>query len=327
VTRPVIAILLLAAVGAMPALATEPLYVKNLSLVAGLSGLPSQRDAATVDSGTLVAALHNSIANQYVADSNSDEFLNFDGETLRFALELRYGLAQNWDVQLEVPWLDHSGGNLDDSIDDWHDLWGMPDGGRDDVPTDLLDYRYANREGAGFSLQDSTSGLGDISLSLTHAFYTKKSAVASVVLGYKFSTGDEDDFLGSGGDDAFVALRFSGPQLSDLPLSWHGQVGYLRAGDSDVLGDVQEQDLWFAGLAVDWQVAERWSLIAQVDSHAAPADSDLTALGDDAFMLTVGARWRFAQNWSVDVNVVEDIRVETAPDVTFQASLRYHPSS
>jgi hypothetical protein len=312
---------------AMPAVATEPLYVKNLSLVAGLSGLPSQRDAATADSGTLVAALHSSLANQYVADSNSDEFLNFDGETLRFALELRYGLAQNWDVQLEVPWLDHSGGHLDDWIDDWHDLWGMSDGGRSDVPHDLLDYRYANRDGAEFSLQDSTSGLGDISLSLTHAFYRKKSSVASLVLGYKFSTGDEDDFLGSGGDDAFVALRFSGPQLSDLPLSWHGQVGYLRAGDSDVLGEVQEQDLWFAGLAVDWQVAQRWSLIAQLDSHAAPADSDLTALGDDAIMATVGVRWRFAPNWSVDVNVVEDIRVETSPDVTFQASLMYHPRS
>jgi long-subunit fatty acid transport protein len=78
---------------------------------------------------------------------------------------------------------------------------------------------------------------------------------------------------------------------------------------------------------VDWQVAERWSLIAQVDSHAAPADSDITTLGDDAVMATVGVRWRFAQNWSVDVNVVEDIRVETAPDVTFQASLRYRPKS
>jgi hypothetical protein len=321
------ATLLLAVVGAMPVAATEPLYVKNLSLVAGLSGLPAQRDAATADSGTLAVALHSSLANQYVSDSSRDEFLNFDGETLRFALELRYGLAQNWDVQLEVPWLDYSGGNMDDWIDDWHDLWGMPDGGRDDVANDQLDYRYANRDGTEFSLQDSTSGLGDISLSLTHAFYRNKSSVASLALGYKFSTGDEDDFLGSGGDDFFVALRFSGSQLSDLPLSWHGQVGYLRAGDNDVLGDIQEQDLWFAGLAVDWQVARRWSLIAQVDSHAAPTDSDITALGDDAIMATVGVRWRFAPNWSVDASVVEDIRVETASDVVFQTSLRYHPSS
>ena len=216
---------------------------------------------------------------------------------------------------------------MDDWIDDWHDLWGMPDGGRDDVRNDQLDYRYANRVGTEFSLQDSTSGLGDISLSLTHAFYRNKSSVASLVLGYKFSTGDDDDFLGSGGDDAFVALRFSGPQLSDLPLSWHGQVGYLRAGDSDILGDVQEQNLWFAGLTVDWRLAERWSLIAQLDSHAAPADSDITALGDDAIMATMGVRWRFAPNWSVDASVVEDIRVETAADVVFQASLRYHPGS
>jgi long-subunit fatty acid transport protein len=104
-------------------------------------------------------------------------------------------------------------------------------------------------------------------------------------------------------------------------------VGYLRAGDNDVLGDIQEQDLWFAGLTVDWQVARRWSLIAQVDSHAAPTDSDITALGDDAIMAAVGVRWRFAPNWSVDASVVEDIRVETASDVVFQASLRYHPRS
>ncbi|RLA44872.1 MAG: hypothetical protein DRR04_09865 [Gammaproteobacteria bacterium] len=324
-SRSVIATLLLAAIGTIPVAAMEPLYVKNLSPVAGLSGLPSQRDAATAESGTLAVALHSSLASHYVADSSSDEFLNLDGETLRFALELRYGLADNWDVQLEVPWLDHSGGHLDDLIDDWHDFWGMSDGGRSDVPNDLLDYRYDTLGGAGFSLQDDASGLGDISLSLSHAFYSRDNSVASLVLGYKFSTGDEDDFLGSGGDDAFVALRFSGPQLSDLPLSWHGQVGYLRAGDSDILGDVQEQDLWFAGLAMDWRVADRWSIILQVDSHAAPADSDITALGDDAVMATVGVRWRFAQDWSVDASVVEDIRVETAPDVTFQTSLRYRP--
>ena len=319
------AAVLLAALGAVPVAATEPLYVKNLSPVAGLFGLPSQRDAATAVDGSLEVALHGSLANHYRLDSTPTEYLNLDGETGRVALELRYGLARNWDVQLEVPWLDHSGGHLDSLIDDWHDFWGMPDGGRDGVPNDMLNYRYATPGAAGFSLQSSASGLGDVSLSLTHAFYRDDSSAASLVLGYKFGTGDEDDFLGSGADDVFVAVRFSGNHLSDLPLSWHGQAGYLRAGDSDRLDGVQEQDLWFAGLALDWLVTDRWSLIAQLDSHAAPMDSDITALGDDAVMLTVGTRWRFTQNWSADVGMVEDIRTETAPDVTFQASLRYRP--
>jgi hypothetical protein len=274
----------------------------------------------------VTTALHSNLASQYVNDSNRNEFLNLDGETVRVALELRYGLAQNWDVQLEVPWLHQSGGDLDGVIDDWHDLWGMSDGGRSDVPRDVLDYRYASREG-GFSLQDDASGLGDVSLSLSHAFYSDDASAVSVALGYKFGTGDEDQFLGSGADDVYVALRFSGAQLADLPLSWHGQAGYLRAGDSDLLEGIQEQNLWFAGLALDWQFAQRWSLIAQLDSHGAPLHSDLTGVGDDAVLGTLGTRWTFAPQWSVDISVVEDIRVETAPDVTFQASLNYRPAS
>ena len=306
-------------------MASEPLYVRNLSPVAGLFGLPSQRDAQTMGSGELALALHGSVASQYVNESNATESLNLDGETLRFALELRYGLAQDWDLQLEVPWLQQSGGNLDSAIDNWHDLWGMSDGGRSQVPRDLLDYRYAASSAPGFLLEDDSSGPGDVSLALNFAFFRDKDAVASVALGYKLGVGDEDEFLGSGADDVFLALRFSGDHRSDLPLRWHGQAGYLRAGDSDLLEDIQRQDLWFAGLALDWMVAERWSLLAQLDSNAAPTKSDITALGDAAATLTGGVRWRFAPAWSVDASLVEDIVVETAADVTFQLSLRYRP--
>ncbi len=309
--------------GSLALAADEPLYVKNLSPVTGLLGLPSQRSADSQGHGQVGVALHSSVANNYVLDSNSHEYLNLDGETLRFALELRYGLAQNWDVQLEVPWLEQSGGELDRVIDNWHDLWGMSDGGRSRVARDLLDYQYASSSGRGFLLEDDSSGLGDISLALNYAFFRDKDAVASVALGYKFGVGDEDKFLGSGADDAFVAVRFSGAHLSKLPLRWHGQLGYLRAGDSDLLDGIQQQDLWFAGLSLDWLLNDRWSLLAQLDGNAAPTNSDLTALGDDASTLTGGVRWRFAPGWSVDASVVEDILVETASDVTFQASLRY----
>lgn len=307
-------------------MASEPLYVKNLSPVAGLVGFPSQRDAHTTARGDFAAALHSSVASHYINDGAPDEFLNFDGETLRFALELRYGLAENWDLQLEVPWLDHSGGELDSFIDDWHDFWGMSDGGRSDVPRDLLDYTYLSQDG-GFGLQDDASGMGDISLALSHAFYRKGGSIASLVLGYKFGSGDEDDFTGSGGDDVYLGLRLSGAHLSDLPLSWHGQAGYLNAGDSDLLDDHQEEHLWFAGFALDWQITENWSLIGQFDSHGAPMDSNITGVGDEAYIGSVGARWRFTRGWAVDFSVVEDIGVETAPDVTFQASLRYAPAA
>lgn len=302
--------------------AVEPLYAKNLSPVSGLLGLPSQRNAAVGPAGTLDLALHSSVANFYVSERRADELVNLDGETLRLALELRYALTDRWDLQLELPWLDHSGGSLDSLIDSWHDTWGMSDGGRSSAPQDLLDVRYA---GAGaFALQDDASGIGDLTLTLGYQLNTGSDAAASVVAGYKFASGDEDEFFGSGAEDAFLALRFSGDHLSSLPLRWHGQLGYLRAGRSDLLGPAQQRDLWFAGISIDWVLAERWSLLGQLDAHAAPMDSKLTALGEDAIMLTVGARWRFSPGWALELSVVEDVQVETAPDVTFQASLRYH---
>ena len=301
--------------------AAEPLYVKNLSPIAGLLGLPSQRSADIAPTGRLDLAVHGSIASHNVSEDNNSESLNFDGETVRLAIEARYALADNWDLQLELPWLDHSGGNLESAIERWHDLWGMSDGGRSKVVQDLLDYRYVG--GDDFSLQDDASGLGDITLALSHRFYTADTSSAAVVLGYKFSTGDEDEFLGSGSDDFYLAVRFSGDHGSELPLRWHGQLGYLRAGDLDLAGNMQEQDLWFAGLGLDWKLTAAWSLLGQLDLHAAPTDSDIDALGESAIMLSAGGRWRFAEHWALDLSIVEDVQVETAPDVTFQASLRY----
>ena len=318
--RPATLLLLLAA---QSVAASEPLYVKNLSPVAGLLGLPAQRTASVDTAGQFNLALHGSLASHYISEGSGDEYLNLDGETGRLALEVRYAISDNLDVQLELPWLKHSGGNLDSLIDNWHDFWGMSDGGRSNVEQDLLDYRYRGED--NFLLEDDSSGLGDTSLSLGYRFYGDEEASASIVVGYKFGTGDEDKFLGSGADDAYLALRFSGDQRSDLPLRWHGQLGYLYAGESELIQNIQEQHLWFAGLGLDWRLGESWSLLGQVDAHAAPADSDIKGIGETAVMLTLGARWRFAEQWDLDLSLVEDIQVETAPDVVFQAGVRWRP--
>ncbi|MFO7551912.1 MAG: DUF3187 family protein [Haliea sp.] len=308
---------------ALPVAAAEPLYAKNLSPVAGLFGLPSSRAAELADPGRWQFAAHAGIASHFAVDSNSREAVNLDGETWRMAFDLRYGLAEHWELQLEVPVLSHDGGSLDRLIDGWHDLWGMPDGGRKEVSRDRLDYRYASASGS-FALRDSSGGVGDITLALHRALYRDDSWQLSAGAGYKFASGRERDFLGSGAEDTFVVLR-AGRAAPGSRFSWQGQAGYLRAGRSDLLGPAQERDLWFAGVGVDWAWLDSLSLLLQVDSHSAPLDSSLTALGGSALLLTAGARWRFSADWALDLGFAEDIRVETAPDVTFQASLRYRP--
>ncbi len=303
--------------------AAQPLYVKDLGPVSGLYGLPSQRAAEVLPRGQLAMQAHAAISSHYIDESRAGERLHLDGETNRLAAVLRYGLVEGWEVQLELPWLRHSEGFLDSTIDGWHDFWGMSDGGRGDVPRDLLIYGYQG--GDSFLLQDDSSGLGDSTLSLGRQLYDATNFSLLLSAGYKFGSGDEEEFLGSGGDDFYLALQAAGAIANSAKLDWYGQAGYLRAGQSDVIADIQERNLWFAGLGLEWRLSPGWSLLGQVDAHAAPADSALTGLGDDSVMLSGGVRWRPAQAWALDFSVVEDIRVETAPDVTFQFGLSYRP--
>ena len=56
------------------------------------------------------------IANHFVVQSAAAEMLYLDGQTDRLALSLRYGFANDWDIELTLPWLHHSGGFTDREI-------------------------------------------------------------------------------------------------------------------------------------------------------------------------------------------------------------------
>lgn len=302
---------------------SEPLWVENLSPVAGILGVPSLH-SARITPGWQVDT-NMAIASHFVAVSGDGEVLLLDGETSRLTAAMTFSWSDDWSVRLSVPWVAQDSGFLDSLINGWHDFFGMSDGGRSAWPEDQLAYRYRAAD-HGFELVDPGSGVGDVSLELNHALYQTPQQALTLGLGYKFPTGDEDAFLGSGAADIFAVLRFSGDHLADLPLTWHGQVGILDAGDSPLLGPRQETPLWFAGFGVDWRVAEAWSLLAQYDAHAGVMASQLDALGArNAGMLSLGARWYPSSEWSIDLSFIEDVAVTTAPDVTFQATLRWRP--
>lgn len=302
--------------------AADPLYGKDLSPVAQLIGFPAMRNAASLERGRWGAEVVTSVANNYSVDSNAREAVNFDVEFLRVATRIRFGFGAGWEIEGELPWQQNDGGELDGVIEDWHDFWNLPDGDRDEVARDLYDVGYIG-PGAGFRFTEDSSGMGDASLALVKELYRTENAAISARVGAKFATGDEDDLLGSGSEDYYLSVNFSGRHLSDLPLVWHGQLGYLRAGDADVLGDIQEQDLWFAGIGLEWLTWETVHLKLQVDSHAAVADSALTQMGDTSVQLTTGLTWLFAHNWELDAAFSEDIAVDTAPDFVLQLGLRY----
>lgn len=302
---------------------SQPMVVENASPLAQRIALPSQRSARLDESWRW--ELHTAIASHWAIQSNGDEAVRFDGESARVLTAVEWGFAPRWSVRLSVPWLQHSGGFLDPVINDWHALFGMSDGGRQQFATDQLVFLYS-RDDHARRLTDTAAGIGDVRTELSYQLVQTPSDAWSLSAGYEWATGDDAKWLGSGAGDAFTTLRYSGRHRSDLPLTWHAQIGYTRAGSSALLGPKQRRDLWQVGVTVDWQVSEAWSLLAQLDSHAGVVRSQISALDDPSVMLTLGVRYAITPELSVDASFIEDVRVESAPDVTFQASLRWSPN-
>ena len=300
----------------------EPLWVENLSPIALLVALPSQR-SADIKEGISIT-LHSDVATHFVSQASERERIFFDGETQKHSVNIRWGLSPEWELSAHIQSVSHDGGFVDSYVNRWHDFFGMSDGGRSELPEDQIRFQFDGIEHQAL-LDRSVSGQGDTKLELSYLSERQQELQIAYAIGYKASTGSSDRWLGSGAADLYGVARFSGAHQGDLPLHWHGHLGVTRVGASALLGGQQKDWLWFTGLSAEWLINDRWSLIAQLDGHSAPLSSELDALGGTAGMFSLGLRRQLSQQWALDLSFAEDIVVESAPDIIFQASLHFRP--
>ena len=300
----------------------EPLWVENLSPLAQLVALPSQR-SADIKSG-LSVSVHTDIATHFVSQASELERVFFDGETQKHSVNLRWGLSPQWEVSAHLSSIKHDGGFVDSYVNRWHDFFGMSDGGRSTLPEDKIRFQFDGIEQQSL-LDRPVSGQSDSTLELSYLAGRQQALQIAYAVGYKASNGASERWLGSGADDLYAVARFSGAHRSHLPLYWHGQFGVTLVGESALLGVQQKDWLWLTGLSAEWLLNDRWSLIAQLDSHSALINSDVDAIGETAGMLSLGLRRQLGRQWSLDVSFTEDIVVDSAPDIIFQASLHFRP--
>jgi len=89
----------------------EPLWVENLSPLAQLVGLPSQR-SADIKEG-LSVSVHTDIATHFVSQASERERVFFDGETQKQSVNLRWGLSPQWELSAHLSSIKHDGGFVD----------------------------------------------------------------------------------------------------------------------------------------------------------------------------------------------------------------------
>jgi len=304
----------------------HPFSITNTSPVILVQGLPNSRNPAITEQGDVVFGLDYEITSHFAHEDSTDEQLLFDGETTRVMLSLKTGLSHGVEVEFQLPYISHDGGFLDSFIIDWHNFFGFPQNGRDQVPNNQLQYYYEKNGVAELDFQDPASGIGDAQLifafKVNQNWLPKQNNLAFKTA-IKLPTGDSTKLTGSG---AYAASAwFAG----DMRNKWFSKEGltYLNLGamwlpEGEILTDQQRFWVWFGGIGTGAQVSERIVLQLQLDTHSSfYHSSNLVEIDSYALQLTIGGNVKFSNNWNLDIGVVEDLIVHASPDVIFHFRL------
>lgn len=301
--------------------ATE-LDVRHGGPLTGLFGLPGPGESIALAEGQtrrLDFLLQGS--SHSIGETRGGETLVLDGETWRAALRLRTRFRERWEFGLEVPWIRHTGGSLDSLIDDWHALFGLPDGIRDQLPKDALRYAYRDSAGEVFEYDESAGGLGDIRLSAGYRLRQDENGSLSFRAAVELPTGDTADLTGNGAADYSLGIAWQRSAAGPTGRwSTYLIAGVIRFGAADLPAvDTREYGGWLQA-GVGWRLLPRLELLGQLQAASSPIDAELDAWGGGT-MLAIGAGIDVGRRYRLQLGVTEDIDVETSPDVTFMLRL------
>ncbi len=303
-----------------------PFFTFNQSPLVQLHGLPAIEAARILDPGEQRYRLQADLASNFTVGRSGTESLVLDGETMRLTLAFTGHGGRNLEWGIQIPYVSHSGGVLDGFIRRWHNTFGMSQGGRTEVPNDVLNYQYVRDGQALVSQTLEGDGVGDVRL--TGGWQLRRpgaddDTAFTLRASLKLPTGDSEQLHGSGGTDLALWLNggYGGYGLGPS-ASLFGGLGVLLMSRGDVLPERQRSSALFGSLGAGAWVLPRLSLKVQLDFNGAIyRDSELTQLGSDSLQLSVGGSLRLAKHTRIELAVVEDVAVATAPDVVFHAAI------
>ena len=304
-----------------------PFATRNQSPLVSIFGLPAVGDPLVANAGAKEFGLGVDLASNYVSETAAGENIVLDGESLRISLRGRYGLGKDLEIGMEVPFLVLGGGFLDDFIIKYHDTFGFPQGGRDTAPRNRLLYLYRKNNIDKLRIENSSSGIGDISLQGGWQLYKgpgESPGAVSVRAALKLPTGDSDRLQGSGSTDLALWINAGkGFPLTRGHFVVYGAAGLLAMTGGNVLPDQQQNFAGFGNFGIGWDPFSCLALKVQADAHTPfYRDSGLKEVDSYSVQLTIGGTIALGKKTSLDIGVSEDLIVATAPDVVFHLALR-----
>ncbi len=256
-------------------------------------------------------------------EENGEYLLDY--EMLQTAVTMAHGLTDT--VQIEAALVSRSrfGGEMDGFVQGFHNVFGIDQGGRDEVPKGDFSFRIEpGADHPGVSLDSGDRGVFSTSLqvSLQHTVTcgTRHLPAFSYAVTVRSAPWNSPDLEGSQGLDlgfsVALARRFGRFYLYET-------LGYAWFGGEEFRQIALEKTQWTSLTALEWRFAPRMSAVAQYLLTTGAA-SDLGAFSDPSNEITFGWKWEVAQNTLLEAGLIENvITFDNSPDFGFHAGITH----
>ena len=293
----------------------EPFQLAPQNPFIQILGLPQAGEARLTQPGKAQWSHRLSLTNTLNIESNPQESLYADYESYTYTIGLNYGLSEKLALKLSIPFKHYGRGNLDNAIDNWHQIFGLPRAKRPTVSDNQFKISYSNNAINLINLTTPTEGVTDIQLGLGHQLWRDQKTAISTWLIADLPTGNPEQLRGNNELDISVQLSAS-LKFSD---NWAGysNLGIVFPGSHQTAGTEINNQVLLGMINLEWSLNPRIKLNTQLNGHTAfYRNSQLRFLGD-AYSIIIGGSIRFRQCSKLELAFSEDLKVGATPDVSF----------
>lgn len=255
--------------------------------------------------------------------------IQIDLEVSRITLDIRYGLYDNLEIGLEVPYISLSSGYLDNLIEAVEDGIGARTP-RSRERQGSYEFDYTLKYNGEFLINQkySTEGLGDIALTAKYQLLRDRGWFwpnLSVRSAIKFPTAEKDDLLGSGEIDYGFGLLIDKGFFNRFFLYAGGNVVMIeKPSFLSVLG--LKDQIFSVMFALEYFFTERFSFVSQASGNTTPYPfSDTNPLDNDAYEWALGFNYRFKEKMDMSWHfaLIENISAAASPDVSVHTGINW----
>lgn len=244
-----------------------------------------------------------------------------DVETLRLELGMNWRVTRWLQVGVTAPIIGQSGGFLDRTVEGFHRLFRLSNGGREEIPRNAYGV-YVLRNGEFWIARTQAPGLrlGDMVLRVKTPLLSREAGPRLSMAGViKIPTGRFEDLTGSEGTDIQLALLASQP----IGRRWviHYNIAFTKLGQPKRAIGFPLRSIRSQMLAFEFLATTRLSLLMQMLSNTSLfPKSGLAPLNRTAYEIDAGIKVAITPATVLEIGLIENLsQHQNTPDIGLHA--------